>query len=68
MKKTLLSFSLFIAGSLFAQRSDYPIKGVSFTKVKLMDIFWLPRIKTNQLVTITALFARCESTGPRQKL
>src|SRR5215210_4391094 len=63
MKKTILAFSLFVAGSLFAQKTDYPIQGVPFTKVKLTDKFWLPRIKTNQLVTIPASFARCESTG-----
>lgn len=63
MKKILFSFSLFIAGSLFAQKTDYPIQGVPFTKVKLTDKFWLPRIKTNQLVTIPASFERCESTG-----
>ena len=63
MKKTILAFSIFVAGSLFAQKTDYPIQGVPFTKVKLTDKFWLPRIKTNQLVTIPASFARCESTG-----
>ena len=63
MKKLILSFSLFAAGSLFSQKKDYPIQGVSFTKVKLTDNFWLPRIKTNHLVTIPASFARCESTG-----
>jgi hypothetical protein len=63
MKKTILSFSLFITASLFGQKTDYPIHGVPFTKVKLTDNFWLPRIKTNQLVTIPASFERCESTG-----
>src|SRR3954471_5851284 len=63
MKKIALSFSLFVAGSLFAQKTDYPIQGVPFTKVRLADNFWLPRIKTNQLITIPASFARCESTG-----
>lgn len=63
MKKSILAFSLFVAGSLSAQKTDYPIQGVPFTKVKLTDNFWLPRIKTNQLVTIPASFARCESTG-----
>lgn len=31
MIKTFLSFSLFLAGSLFAQKTDYPIQGVPFT-------------------------------------
>ena len=46
-----------------AQQKDYPIQAVDFTKVKLQDRFWTPRIETNRLVTIPASFARCESTG-----
>lgn len=56
----ILSFSV---SSLFAQQKDYPIQPVSFTKVKLTDNFWLPRIETNRTVTIPASFARCENTG-----
>ena len=46
-----------------AQQKDYPIKAVDFTKVKLTDNFWLPRIKTNHTVTIPASFERCDKTG-----
>ncbi len=46
-----------------AQTKDYPIQSVPFTQVKLNDHFWMPRIKTNQEVTIPASFDRCESTG-----
>jgi uncharacterized protein len=46
-----------------AQHRDYPIAAVPFTKVKLTDNFWLPRIKTNHHATIPASFERCESTG-----
>jgi DUF1680 family protein len=49
--------------STSAQQQDYPIRNIPFTKVKLTDNFWLPRIKTNHEVTIPASFARCESTG-----
>lgn len=49
--------------SLSAVAQDYPIRPVSFTKVKLDDQFWLPRIETNRRVTIPASFARCENTG-----
>jgi uncharacterized protein len=42
---------------------DYPIRPVPFTKVRLDDRFWLPRIETNRMVTIPASFARCENTG-----
>jgi DUF1680 family protein len=63
MKKIILSFSLLLALAVKAQRSDYPIKNIAFTQVKLTDAFWLPRLKTNATVTIPASFARCESTG-----
>lgn len=55
----LLLFSI----TLSAQKADYPIQVVPFTKVKLNDNFWLPRIKTNHTVTIPASFQRCEETG-----
>jgi DUF1680 family protein len=48
---------------MHAQNADYPIQVVPFTKVKLTDNFWLPRIKTNHTVTIPASFQRCEETG-----
>jgi len=63
MKKVLLSFALLYAVAVHAQRKDYPIQSVDFTRVKLTDQFWLPRIETNRTVTIPASFARCESTG-----
>jgi len=50
-------------GLVYGQNKDYTIKPVSFTKVKLDDTFWSPRIETNRTVTIPASFARCESTG-----
>ncbi|HOX83003.1 MAG TPA: glycoside hydrolase family 127 protein [Chryseolinea sp.] len=62
--KKLFSFLLILAGpGLFAQQKDYPIKVVPFNQVHFSDSFWLPRIKTNHLVTIPASFERCESTG-----
>jgi DUF1680 family protein len=57
---------IFVCAAFFnghAQQQDYPITGIPFTKVKLTDNFWLPRIKTNHEVTIPASFERCESTG-----
>ena len=63
MKKIILFFSLFSSVVLFAQQKDYTIKAVDFTKVKLNDKFWLPRIEINRTVTIPASFERCESTG-----
>ena len=63
MKNYILSSLLFFSASLFAQQKDYPVQAVDFTKVKLNDKFWLPRIETNRTVTIPASFERCESTG-----
>ena len=54
---------LLTATTLLAQQKDYPIQGIPFTQVKLQDHFWLPRIRTNHLVTIPASFERCENTG-----
>ncbi|MDB5234973.1 MAG: six-hairpin glycosidase [Hymenobacter sp.] len=51
------------AAPAMAQRADYPIQAVPFTKVKLTDNFWQPRLKTNTAVTIPASFQRCEATN-----
>ncbi len=63
MKKTSLLLTIFCSAVVFAQHSDYSIQAVDFTKVKLTDNFWLPRIEINRTVTIPASFERCESTG-----
>ena len=63
MKNYILSPLLFLSTAAFAQPKDYPVQAVDFTKVKLNDKFWLPRIETNRTVTIPASFERCESTG-----
>jgi hypothetical protein len=63
MKKVILSFSFFFLLRASAQKADYPIQAVPFTKVKVTDQFWLPRIMTNYKVTIPASFDRCEKTG-----
>jgi DUF1680 family protein len=63
MKRFLLSVLLYSASFLYAQQRDYPIQTVDFTRVKLTDHFWLPKIEINRTVTIPASFERCESTG-----
>ncbi len=63
MKRILFTTVVLYSAALFAQQKDYPIKAVDFTKVKLTDNFWLPRIKTNHTVTIPASFERCDKTG-----
>lgn len=67
MTKPLLFLALLGLGGTLraqpAQRADYPIQAVPFTKVKLTDSFWLPRLRINTDVTIPASFQRCESTN-----
>ena len=63
MRKLLSGVFFLYATTLFAQQKDYSIQAVNFTKVRLSDNFWLPRIRTNHTVTIPASFERCESTG-----
>ncbi len=58
----LLSGASFLEASERAI-SDYPYRPVPFTDVKLNDIFWAPRIKTNREVTIPYAFEQCEKTG-----
>ncbi|MEN8230978.1 MAG: glycoside hydrolase family 127 protein [Bacteroidota bacterium] len=42
---------------------DYPIKPVSFTRVKIVDDFWNPRLETNRSVTLQYAFQKSEETG-----
>ncbi len=55
-----LLFSLYGVSS---EMRDYPIKPVEFTKVRLEDGFWLPRLNTNRTVTLPANFKKSEETG-----
>lgn len=63
MKRFFFVITILAASHCMAQQKDYTIKEVNFTKVKLTDRFWLPRIETNRTVTIPASFQRCENTG-----
>ncbi|MGZ8558349.1 MAG: glycoside hydrolase family 127 protein [Chitinophagaceae bacterium] len=63
MKNYILASLLLLSVASFAQTKDYPVQSIDFTKVKLNDKFWLPRIETNRTVTIPASFERCENTG-----
>ena len=52
--------------SLFCSRSspkDYPIQPITFTKVKIGDNFWQPRLETNRTITIPYAFKMNEETG-----
>lgn len=63
MRKLFCVLFVFSAACAVAQQRDYTIQPVDFTKVKLTDNFWLPRIRANHTVTIPASFERCENTG-----
>ncbi len=42
---------------------DYPIQPVNFTKVKVSDHFWAPRMELNQTITIPIAIDQCYKTG-----
>jgi uncharacterized protein len=63
MKKSIVFLPLFAFVAGYTQQKDYAVQGVDFTKVKLNDKFWSPRIEINRTVTIPASFERCENTG-----
>lgn len=67
MKKNLsiiTSLVFFISTLGFSQfQKDYPYRGVPFTKVKLNDNFWLPKLEVNRTVTIPHSFQKCKETG-----
>jgi len=49
--------------TLAAEKPHRRFKPVPFTQVKLKDVFWAPRIKTNRTVTVRHDFEKCEETG-----
>ena len=59
----LCSFNEFPAFGQKVPVKDYPIQPVSFTKVKVNDHFWAPRIELNQRVTIPIAIDQCYKTG-----
>ena len=69
MKKSLpfafCAAVLIVSGSTCQRgvKKDYPVRPVDFTKVKIADDFWLPRIETNQEVTIPFAMQQNEKTG-----
>ena len=67
MKITAICFSFlllpWISISLFAQNQDYPISPVPFSKVKIQDDFWAPKIKINHEVTIPIAYQQSKKTG-----
>ena len=63
--KSYFSFVFFLISVVsFAQvQKDYPYRGVPFTKVKLNDNFWLPKLEINRTVTIPWSFQKSKETG-----
>jgi len=45
------------------RNSDYKIKPVSISNVKIKDQFWSAKIKTNNEITIPFVLKKCEETG-----
>ena len=54
---------LFIFSCSRSGPKDYPIRPVPFTKVRMKDAFWRPRMETNRSVTIPHAFKKSEETG-----
>ncbi len=62
----IVSFMSPFGFAVYGQKTsirDYPIQPVSFTKVKVNDQFWAPRIELNQKVTIPIAISQCYKTG-----
>ncbi len=63
--KTLFSCAALLALALAAAppAADYPIRPVPFTKVKVTDAFWAPKMETNRTVTVPYALRMNEETG-----
>jgi len=59
----LLAFCALCLACAKKASKDYPLKPVTFTEVQINDSFWLPRMETNQKVTIPFAFKKSEETG-----
>ena len=46
-----------------APQSDYPVRPVPFTMVRVNDVFWAPKIETNRAVTVPFALNKNEETG-----
>jgi DUF1680 family protein len=71
MKKGFCSFiaigwilCIFLASSGPAQtKTDYPIRPVDFTHVKVQDTFWFPKMEINRTATIPFIMEQNEKAG-----
>ena len=63
----MICLSTFSVAAQKTLSKDYPIQPVSFTRVKVTDQFWAPRMEQNQRVTIPIAIDQCYKTGPGRK-
>ena len=64
MLATAATAFLYVGNACAAQRQkEQPIREVPFSKVRLSDCFWLPRIEVNRRVSIPSAFRECEANG-----
>ncbi len=59
----LVLSAILISCNRSSKVTDYPITPVPFTQVTLNDNFWLPRLVTNNKITIPYAFEQSEETG-----
>jgi len=59
----VLVVCLCVSWGCAAERPERRLEPVPFTKVKLTDGFWAPRIETNRAETVPHDFEKCEQTG-----
>ncbi len=62
MKTHLFVVSVF-AAAVAGAVPDYAYRAADITNVVVTGGFWLPRVETNRLVTVTTDFKRCEESG-----
>ncbi len=58
----LLVLLAFLTGAADLKR-DYPIRPVDFTRVKVQDVFWLPKMETNRTATLPFIMQQNEKAG-----
>lgn len=64
IKTVALAFVVSLAAkNTVAQKRDYPIQPVAFTRVHVHDAFWSPKMERNAGTTIPYTLEKCEQNG-----
>ena len=63
MKNILLPFCTVLIFFVTAQKKDYPIQPVTFTRVHVTDNFWKPKMEVNSTITIPYILRMCKEHG-----